>query len=255
MNIRSLPPLVKSSLFRPLRDINPKWLFLIHIGKCGGSSLREATKRSRVVKNRFVGVRRFHFEKPEYSEGANYLFAVRNPILRSQSAFNYRRSLLELGGQEKLEGEREVFDKYPSFNSLAENLYLSGKLNEQAGRDWNSIHHLGDESIGFYVSDLLENLKQNQIYGVISVEHFSRDVPALLGITPIKRRVTSRARLGKDTTLTSKAIENLQLFLGEEFKTLDNLLIHSDYPTKKRRAILEAHLRDLPDTVRVQALG
>ncbi len=223
MDVTSFPALLQSSLRRPFRDLQPRKLFLVHIGKCGGSSLRDATKKSRVVKNLFVGVRRFHFEEPEYSEMASYLFAIRNPILRTESAYYYRRSLLERGGQEKRKGEKRVFATYQSFNELAEALFDGSQTNRAALNAWNAIHHLGDESIYFYLNRLVPKLSRRQIFGIVSPEHFDSAIPRLLGVTAPRKRITRTKTNSRRAPLTPLAHANLERLLTKEFQQLKAL--------------------------------
>lgn len=216
-------------------------LYFVHIGKCGGSSLRQAVKNSRVVKNWFTKVKRFHFEQPTYRADVKYLFAVRNPISRARSAFYYRKALLDGGGEEKISGELSVFTRYATFCDLAESLYVEGVLNESAVADWNSIHHLGDETIGFYLRPLLPVLRKKDIFGVVSVENFDSDCQAVLGVKPPAKRRFGQRFSGRELELSALAVRNLRRFLDEEFSLLNTLFEVADIPLRLRNQILNFH--------------
>lgn len=208
--ISGLPSLLGSGFDRFLRAKRSQQLFLIHIGKCGGSSLRRAVAQSRVVKNKFTGVRRFHFEEPFFSESARYLFAVRNPISRVVSAFNYRHQSLLRGGEEKIVGERQVFLKYKSLTELAEDLYVGELPNLEAIENLNSIHHIGDESMSFYLNPLLPSLEPQSVFGVIAIESFAEDVRRILAVSPPHRRKTAPGAAESSLTLSPLAKSNLR---------------------------------------------
>ena len=236
--VTGLPAMLSSGIERFSRDRRAQQLFLIHIGKCGGSSLRRAVAESRVVKNKFTGVRRFHFEEPFFSDSAEYLVAVRNPISRIVSAYNYRRQSLIRGGEEKRKGERQTFEKFQSLSQLAENLYMGGEPNEEVFRHLRSIHHIGDESFSYYLSPLLERLESRHLFGIIAIESFVEDSRRILAVSPPHRRKTAVDSVGGPSSLSSLAKSNLRLALAEDFRILDQLL-GLERPSRARVGLLE----------------
>ena len=70
-----------------------KDFYYIHIGKCGGSSIRNILKNPLEPKFNF-----FHLKRPDldYQDDSNrYLFFVRNPIKRFVSAFNHSKNIID----------------------------------------------------------------------------------------------------------------------------------------------------------------
>lgn len=201
---------------------DPSELVLVHIGKCGGSTLRRAVQRSSVVEERFSDVRFVHVRKPRYQQNPTYLFALRNPISRSLSAFNWRKKLVvETKKHEfRFSGEFDVLVKYGNLNALAESLYSGDVVNLEAMRDWLTIHHL-KEDIAFYLRDLLPPLREDQIFGVVSQESLNDDLESLLGVA--NKRVSKRNNDAPDPEslyLSERAKENMRKFLIADYDAI-----------------------------------
>jgi hypothetical protein len=203
--------------------IRNETLYFVHIGKCGGSSLRTAVRRSWQVQKRFRRLRVIHFSKPPYSANARYLFAVRNPVARSLSAFNYRKQKVLEGHPEKYPGEREALFRYKSFSELAERLAEVGLRGDTARNDFRLIHHLGDESIDYYLRDLLPRIRANQIWGIITVENFSADVKQVLGIEAPHHKNYASKKSQAELHLSELATKNLKSYLSADFEQLRTL--------------------------------
>ena len=69
-------------------------LKVVHIGKCGGSTVCDAIKKSRLIKEKYKSIEIFHMRKPIYDENSDYLIIIRHPIERVISAFNWRYKLI-----------------------------------------------------------------------------------------------------------------------------------------------------------------
>ena len=77
----------------------------IHIGKCGGTTIK------RTLIDNAVKFRHIHLKRPEHEPDSKYLIALRNPVERFISAFYWRRFLL-LSGQEAGGKELEFYKEY-----------------------------------------------------------------------------------------------------------------------------------------------
>ena len=101
--------------------IPPKFC-LIHIGKCGGTSLKKALKVSR----RFPGIETVHIQKPVFSSKTRYIIVARDPISRCVSAFNwrYQKVIIRKTELNRFPGEAQVLEKYSTLSNLAEKLYF-----------------------------------------------------------------------------------------------------------------------------------
>lgn len=205
---------------------SPSQLTYIHIGKCGGETLYKALLASPVIKAQFANVKRVHVRKPYYQQNARYLIAVRNPVRRVLSAFNWRHHLVvETKVQEfRFSGEYEILQKYGTLNHLAECLYDDdGRLLLDTVKDWLAIHHL-KEDISFYLSPLLERLRREQLFAVMAQETLNRDIEQFLGVSD----VSSEHRYGEKTdaerlVLSDRAKANLRLFLKADYDCVQKL--------------------------------
>jgi len=200
-------------------------LIYIHIGKCGGASLNSAISASQRLADEFRYITRVHIEKPEFRPSARYLIVLRNPISRALSAFNWRyRLVVEESSQDsRFSGEFDVLRKYGTMNSLAENLYVRGELDEGVADEFRTIHHL-KEDISFYLSDLLEELTSKQIFGVLMQENLDSDIEALLGVVNETRIHSNRP--GEDSEklyLSEIARSNLKTFLNADYEAIMSL--------------------------------
>lgn len=201
-------------------------LIYIHIGKCGGSSLWEAINQSTVVKSTFSRVHKVHMGKPPVLGRAKYLIVIRNPIRRAISAFNWRYKLVveDEVQRHRFEGEWEILSKYKTLNSLAENLYDNGTLNEDVATEFQSIHHL-KENIEFYLDELLETLHKEQVFGVLATETLGDDVMRQLAVSSMKRTYENGKYVDKDKkVLSERANANLKAYLQGDYRCLETLL-------------------------------
>lgn len=204
---------------------SPRSLICVHIGKCGGSSLRTAVAQSPIVAERFSFVRWDHTRKPLVTSRSKYLIVIRNPISRALSAFNWRYRLVIADGSQKtrFQGEYEVLTRYGSLNDIAEALYKSGELDAAVAREFRTIHHL-KEDIAFYLWDLLDQIASDQIFAVVSTEVFDADVERVLGTVSKAREKENRAQTDKaKMELSDTARSNLRQFLDKDYRAIEKL--------------------------------
>jgi len=209
-------------------------LKVIHIGKCGGSTVCDGVKRSDLIKEKFKKVEIFHMRKPLFSENSHYLIIIRNPIDRAISAFNWRQKLVIEEKRQlhknKMRREKEiaVLNEYKYLNQLAEDLYLkNSKPNMTLFKRFQSIRHIR-ENISFYLKTLLKSINSNQIYGIIKQNELSSDCNKLIGDIAIGNKKYNKSKIPNDPSLylSLKAKTNLRKFFIEDFNcifTLRNL--------------------------------
>ncbi len=224
---------------RRIRSDHHEHLIYLHVGKCGGSTLLSAIRRSETIRLRFSAVSYAHFKKPTVYRNAKYMLVVRHPIARAVSAFNWRYKLVVVDEVQKdrFVGEYDILVKYGSLEQMALALYENGVLNEEVAQEFRSIHHL-KEDIAFYLSDLLENLVPEQLFAVLTTEHLNADIERVLGIVePAKihenHSVTPHAKL----RLSEHASSNLRNFLKADFECLDKLADLRAYTDEIRREL------------------
>lgn len=204
-----------------------KSLNIVHIGKCGGTTVREAIAKSQKLRNQFNTLKVTHVSKPIYNPSENYLFIIRSPISRTLSSFNWRKYLMHDQKQrDRFLGERQVLEKYDTLENIAENLYCpeSRFLNLNVDREFQMIHHIR-ENISFYLYDLLKQIKPDQIYGVIKQHSINSDCSSLLGVDSIEygKKNGISSFIPPEDQLSSLALVNLRRYLVKDYECLIKL--------------------------------
>ncbi|MDN3517869.1 hypothetical protein QWY84_09620 [Aquisalimonas lutea] len=202
--------------------LGPNPNILVHVGKCGGSTLKKAAKRQQ----RYKSMKVVHIKKPPIHKGASYLLTIRNPISRALSAFNWRYKLVveDETQKDRFQGEWAILTKYGTLDTLALSLYAKdGSANAEAQQDFLSIHHLG-ENIHFYLGELLQSVEPDQIRGVFSQEFLDSDIYDIFGLPSTERRksnkkITEPSRL----ELSPQAVENMKRFLRNDYECIERL--------------------------------
>lgn len=223
-------------------DRMPSRLVFVHVGKCGGASLAAALENSQRLKDAFRSIERVHIRQPSIAPDAQYLFAIRNPISRALSAFNWRRKLVveDRTQATRFPAEAQVLKRFRTFNDLAEALYTPAGLDRQVANDFRRIHHLR-EDVSFYLSDLLAGLAPNQIFGVIATEAFDADVERVLGVAKTENihsnRKTQRA---SSLYLSAQAQQNLRQYLRADFAALERLNALHPLDPRTFQAVMDA---------------
>ena len=197
-------------------------LNVVHIGKCGGSTVRLAISQSVFLAAKFDKVEFTHISQVKYSQHQKYLIVIRNPVDRAISAFNWRYHLVVETEQQKerFEGEWHILKKYSTLNAISERLYTidSDSLNQDVSREFKVIHHLR-EDISFYLSDMLDQLRPSQVYVIIKQHSIASDCNSLLGpnvnIQHEKRHGDNVPPLKKE--LSELARRNLRRYLHKDF--------------------------------------
>lgn len=164
-------------------------LVVIHIGKCGGSTVTNELKKRKIP---FETV---HVSKAIYDPSKRYVIVTRNPTQQFVSAFNWRLHIL-MHNQNKLKGnehEKNLLSHYKNVNNLAMNLYnKSGVLNQ-------GLHHSIVKTKShlykrnhFYLDNFLQKCPKEHIRGVICTETIHTDMKRIFNID-----VTSHANNNK----------------------------------------------------------
>jgi hypothetical protein len=218
-----VPSAIANKIFRvPVTPTEPKpSTVLIHIGKCGGSTLRTALEK---IADTFP-VQIVHVEKPVYNPEHSYIIVARSPISRAISAFNWRYKLVVTDGtqHDRFKGEQEVLRRYGSLNTIAEALYDNdGNPNKAVHGDIRKIHHLR-EDIGFYLSGLLPQCQPGQVTAVLMQENLNADIQRVFGVAAGERE-KDNSKVSTNT-LSRQAEENLRRFFKPDYEAL--ALLHS----------------------------
>lgn len=153
---------------------------LIHIGKCGGGSLKAALREAGLT-DRF---RIFHVRQPVFQKNMRYIILARNPLERVISAFNWRYKLVVVTGEQRYSdpGEFEALTQYGSINVLSEALYDNDGIEKpDAIRAIRTIGHIRMD-ISFYLTALLDRCRPDQIQAVLMQETLNQDIAKVFGI-------------------------------------------------------------------------
>ena len=199
---------------------------LIHVGKCGGSTIRAELSR-----NGFE-FRCYHLERPIAQPDARYVVVVRDPVARFISAFNWRKSLYLSGRLPPREAdndavalrhrvEREFLFIYKNVNALAEQL---GSERERGVSSTSLLMTLiGHVSQGFswYLDELLSNIKPNQIVAIVCCENLSNDCENCFGFRPTLK--INQQQENASSWLSNNGRANLANEFLAEYATLNKL--------------------------------
>ena len=135
-------------------------LKVIHIGKCGGSTVCDAIKKSSLIKEKYKEIEIFHMRKAIYDKNSDYLIIIRHPIERALSAFNWRYHLLVNKNNWKsfspeYEHEKEILRRYKSINNISEKLYhKNGKANARVHQELREVYHI-KLGTSYYLKELM----------------------------------------------------------------------------------------------------
>ncbi len=193
---------------------------LIHIGKCGGRTVRDGINNA---EKNFVN-HEVHIRKPVYRKDLKYIVVARGPISRLNSAFRWRYKLVVTDGVQKdrFEGEQEVLMKYKNLNNIAEALYDErGVANNTAQLEMRKIHHIR-EDISFYLTDLLSKCQPDQIVAVLMQENLDEDIFRVFGFRN-ELNAHHNPVSGDDQGLSETGLRNLMRFFEDDYKELTKL--------------------------------
>ncbi|WP_281954797.1 hypothetical protein [Pseudophaeobacter arcticus] len=194
---------------------------LVHIGKCGGATLRDALERSDTRIDSIT-----HVHQPPLGPQYRYYITLRCPIARAISAFYWRRTLvlIEASQEHRLPGEAQILRHYGSLDALAQALYHpDGSRNALAQGHYRSILHLS-EDIAFYLRDLLAVSQPDQILGILRQESLAADMLQHFGIENPGRVNDNRHHTSaEERQLSPKGEANLRRFLQADFDCIAKL--------------------------------
>lgn len=193
---------------------------LVHIGKCGGGTLKRGLANATKNVNPYA----VHVRKPAYRQDLKYIIIARGPISRLVSAFRWRYRLVVTANSRAntFPGEYEILEKYGTLNRIAEALYdADGKPDLQVQDEIRSIHHI-HEDIAFYLYPLLDRCRPEQIVAVLMQETLDADIERVFGYrNDVQVHINPGAK--QDGELTPLAMRNLKRFFNKDFEALTQL--------------------------------
>ena len=201
-----------------------KNIYIIHIGKCGGASLKTSLRENDI---KFKGC---HLQKPIINPQFQYIILLRDPINRFISSFNwkkYRTVDLKLDSRPN---EVPGFKYWNDVNNLAENIYdNNGNINNKAvsfiKNDCNQLEY----DINWYLEDVIKIVNKVKCK-VFRFEHFDEDIMKLF---KIKNNNYIHVYKKPEVKLSEKAVANLKKFLVNDYacfkKLFDKGIITKEY--------------------------
>ena len=192
---------------------------LVQIGKCGGGSLNAALRKAGIAEE----LRIFHARQPLFQENMRYIILARNPLERTISAFNWRYKLVVVTREKRYSqpGEFEALTQYGSLNVLGESLYdEDGRPKPEAIEAMQTIGHIRMD-ISFYLTDLLDRCRPDQIEAVLMQETLNRDIAKVFGINN-EYQLHENSNM-RGPPLSVKARKNLMRFLHRDYEALARL--------------------------------
>lgn len=199
---------------------------LVHVGKCGGSTIVEELRARGFV------FEHFHLRRPEPAAGRRYVVLVRDPVARFVSAFNWRHHLLTgdhlpaARTQDPLarlrhETEHEFLMHFEDVNTFAERLVGTGGAEVSPMVALMQLIGHVPQGFAWYLDGLLERIEPDQLVGVIATERLADDFEALFGFRP----TATRNRLADRRTgaLSPLGRANLAREFAGEYRTLGRL--------------------------------
>ncbi|MBL69653.1 MAG: hypothetical protein CMO74_14625 [Verrucomicrobiales bacterium] len=193
----------------------------IHIGKCGGSTIK------RTLIDNAVKFRHIHLKRPEHEPDSKYLIALRNPVERFISAFYWRRFLL-LSGQEAGGKELEFYKEYKDLNNLCEHLFdensnLNPLIDSKIHQHYTCGHpsHVG-MGIDYYIGGITRELTPKNVFGAICTETLSQDMKRLFDVE-VTRHARKNSANKLETTQQSRFL--LKKYLAKDYQCIDKLYL------------------------------
>lgn len=195
-------------------------LVVIHIGKCGGSTVTNELKKHNIP---FETV---HVKRAKYDPTKRYVIVTRNPITQFVSAFNWRLHLLthQKSRMREFEMEKKLLLHYGTVNKLAMDLYdKTGALNQTLHRSIAQTNsHLNKRNF-FYLDTFLRDCPKEHIRGVICTETISADMKRIFNIDITSHAKNNQIR-GYSKYLSNIARVNLKEYLKKDYMCLEHLI-------------------------------
>lgn len=199
---------------------------LVHVGKCGGSSIAEE------LRGRGFRFDHVHMRRPVPVAGKRYVVLVRDPVSRFVSAFNWRRHLLsaDLLPSARREdpivrlrhgAERDFLAQFEHVNAFAERLVHTGKHEVSAITTMMGLIGHVPQGFAWYLDGLLEAVAPEQLAAVIATERLADDVERAFGFRPTVER--NRHYPGGGTAVSAVGRANLAREFAAEYRTLRRL--------------------------------
>jgi hypothetical protein len=193
----------------------------IHIGKCGGVSVRL------MLRQNSLSFKTTHTVRTDLIKVKNqeYLISVRNPIDRFCSAFYWRKIKMEKQGQ-RYRGEKDFLDSHENINSLIANL---DELR------YNYIHH-ASEGFDWYLKDFIKIITPKNIKGILFLNSLQEDFDNIFNTQSIPLWLN---KVSTDYNLSDKERKILREYLEPDYLVLQDLFNIVGLKNRKTEEVLK----------------
>jgi len=205
------------------RENYKMFIEFIHIGKCGGGTVKESLTNSDNFKFNDIHTRKSHYNKYK-----KYLIVIRNPLQRFISAFYWKYDKT-INNVDTTTEEEIFYNKYNNIDEFCNDL----KKNSNILQDYNITNHMY-KGIEYYLENLIDNCRKDQIIGVICQETLKDDVKNILDIT-VENRVHDNSSYSKN--ITDENYKVLKDYLKNEYLIIDKMYKYG-WITNKQYKIL-----------------
>jgi hypothetical protein len=195
---------------------------LIHIGKCGGSSVRSALTSAGVP---FDCI---HITPAIYEKGHRYVILIRNPIARFVSAFNWRRKLVcdDRTQQHRFPGEYELLQQYTTIEAFAMHI-------TEFDSTKHYIHHI-NEDIHFYLGEFLKKCDPKEITAVLTTETLADDMKRVFDIITLPHEKENKTY---DVLFSTDTYSKLKHYLHKDYACIEKLNQHGLLSPEQYKAL------------------
>jgi len=191
------------------REKYKPFIEFIHIGKCGGGTVKQSLTDSENFKFNHI-----HMVKPYYNNRKKYLIVLRNPVQRFISAF-YWKYMKTKKGLRSTAKEELFYNDYDNIDGFCNDL----KKNPNILQDYNIENHMY-KGVHYYLENFIDNCRKHQIIGVVCQETLQDDVKNILDID-ISERVHDNSTYSKN--ITDKNYKILKDYLKNEYLIVDKM--------------------------------
>lgn len=206
-------------------------LSFIHIGKCGGSTIRRYLYSLDNVEVSHI----YHIQSLPLYENLNndkkFLISIRNPVDRLISAFYWRKYLVYKTKRRKnqFDGEYSFFNEYKTMNQVIDtDISILDKI---------YVHHI-HENINWYLKNFVQKANKDNIFGIICQHRLRKDLEEVFS-TRIAENEIKKLKL-----LDSSKIKKEPL--TENQRTILKQYLHKDYECiEKLNGIKPIHPKSL----------
>lgn len=211
----------------------------IHLGKTGGTSIKEALFKFPQDNFSKFKYRKIIFHHPheitlkDIPEGEKFFFSVRDPIQRFLSAFHAaKRQDIPRYKSPWSEGEKQAFSIFESPNNLAKNLSSpKAELREKAEVAMKSIRHIKTSYWFWFYNEAYFLNRKDDLLMVLQQETLKEDFAKFktkIGLPkevclPVDKAIAHSGHSDEDRSLEEISIQNLKKWYARDYDFLEFL--------------------------------